>query len=521
MRSFLTVSLIIFIILMASNHVLALEGGTIPPRYVLASLGFVLEGEADYWKIVQFTRPSPDYRVGDILVKYGDNWLMGLREKEAQAMLKVAAGTTISLGIEKKVVFTPEATSAGQSEALGIGADMSTENQGLRLIKIRSGGKARQLGLQPKDLIVAINGRALAGMDMEELKVFIKSAPGTEMELKFRRVYQITSRRWSAGQIELKTEYSQGRLRLGPGNTEAERAGLQLDDEIISIAGQDIRGLSLEAIKKFMAGGQGEEKCPLVIRRDINLIRKAVTSQGETFGGIGVQVSQDPQGILIAQVMDNWPAQKSGVIPNDIIVAIDGQSIIGRKFEESIKLLKGKTGTNISLTVQRAVSLTYQTVGPEYEGLGIERQGEFMPMAKILPASPAEEAGLSVGDTIYAIEGRAFLNECPKKSVLDDIFKPTEKDAELIIQRKINFTTTEVVVTFEKEGLYCTIKSITPNEGTTGLMEGDMLIQAGEKILVGQSINAVSRIFKDKPSSGLEIIIRRKHRVKISNRWSL
>ena len=71
--------------------------------------------------------------------------------------------------------------------------------------------------------------------------------------------------------------------------------------------------------------------------------------------GIGVQVAAEPVhgGIEIEEVFPDSPAAKGGLRQGDIIVAVDGTSLQGRNVTEGSKLIRGRAGTAVTLTIDR------------------------------------------------------------------------------------------------------------------------------------------------------------------------
>jgi len=85
--------------------------------------------------------------------------------------------------------------------------------------------------------------------------------------------------------------------------------------------------------------------------------------------GIGVTISgQDTEnGMLIIAVAEGGPAEKAGLLPGDLIIAADGQSIVGKTTGEVQGLIKGKEGTTVQITylrngVESTVAVTRATV---------------------------------------------------------------------------------------------------------------------------------------------------------------
>ncbi|KOS60761.1 PDZ domain-containing protein [Lysinibacillus agricola] len=68
--------------------------------------------------------------------------------------------------------------------------------------------------------------------------------------------------------------------------------------------------------------------------------------------GIGVVIEEHEDGIHILQVIENSGAFDGGVVAGDIIIAINGETIVGRSTQETSSLLIGDEGTQVTLTLQ-------------------------------------------------------------------------------------------------------------------------------------------------------------------------
>ncbi|MBQ8514566.1 MAG: S41 family peptidase [Ruminococcus sp.] len=78
-----------------------------------------------------------------------------------------------------------------------------------------------------------------------------------------------------------------------------------------------------------------------------------VKESGTTVG-IGVTVQAiDEDGLLIIEVNPGSPAEQYGLLPEDLIVAVDGQRVSELGYEESVAAVKGQIGTEVVLTVER------------------------------------------------------------------------------------------------------------------------------------------------------------------------
>ena len=73
------------------------------------------------------------------------------------------------------------------------------------------------------------------------------------------------------------------------------------------------------------------------------------------FVGIGVEVVLDYElgTILVQGVIEESPAEESGLLPGDYIVAVDGNAVTKDNVATVIDLIKGQSGTNVLVAVKR------------------------------------------------------------------------------------------------------------------------------------------------------------------------
>ncbi len=77
-----------------------------------------------------------------------------------------------------------------------------------------------------------------------------------------------------------------------------------------------------------------------------------VQTRGE-FGGLGIEVSMENGLVKVVSPIDDTPAARAGLQPNDFITAIDGQQVQGLTLSEAVEKMRGPVNSTISLTVQR------------------------------------------------------------------------------------------------------------------------------------------------------------------------
>lgn len=69
--------------------------------------------------------------------------------------------------------------------------------------------------------------------------------------------------------------------------------------------------------------------------------------------GIGLEIVENKGRFIVITPMKSSPAEKAGVKPYDEIVRVDGERVDGKSLLELLSAIKGKKGTNVSLTVFR------------------------------------------------------------------------------------------------------------------------------------------------------------------------
>lgn len=71
--------------------------------------------------------------------------------------------------------------------------------------------------------------------------------------------------------------------------------------------------------------------------------------------GIGVRIFQSlqPCGIYVKHVIAGSPAEKAGMLADDIIVAVNNTAVTDNNYTEAIDMISGEKGTTVTLSIQR------------------------------------------------------------------------------------------------------------------------------------------------------------------------
>ncbi len=71
------------------------------------------------------------------------------------------------------------------------------------------------------------------------------------------------------------------------------------------------------------------------------------------FGGLGIEVTMENGFVKVVSPIEDTPAARAGVKPGDLIVRLDDTAVKGLTLSEAVKLMRGKPGSVITLTVVR------------------------------------------------------------------------------------------------------------------------------------------------------------------------
>src|SRR5690348_5021619 len=77
-----------------------------------------------------------------------------------------------------------------------------------------------------------------------------------------------------------------------------------------------------------------------------------VQTRGE-FGGLGIEVTMENGVVKVVSPIDDTPAAKAGLKPNDLITHLDGEQVVGLTLPEAVEKMRGPVNSPITLTIVR------------------------------------------------------------------------------------------------------------------------------------------------------------------------
>ena len=77
-----------------------------------------------------------------------------------------------------------------------------------------------------------------------------------------------------------------------------------------------------------------------------------VQIKGE-FGGLGIEVTLDNGFVKVISPIDDTPAARAGIRPNDYITHIDGELVQGLSLNDAVEKMRGPVNTDVKVTIRR------------------------------------------------------------------------------------------------------------------------------------------------------------------------
>jgi len=72
-----------------------------------------------------------------------------------------------------------------------------------------------------------------------------------------------------------------------------------------------------------------------------------------SFSGIGAEVANENGQIIVVSPIKGSPAERAGLLPKDIILTVNGDSLSGLSLQEAVNKIRGKKGTQVKLEIVR------------------------------------------------------------------------------------------------------------------------------------------------------------------------
>lgn len=77
------------------------------------------------------------------------------------------------------------------------------------------------------------------------------------------------------------------------------------------------------------------------------------------FGGVGLIISKVEKGVQVVSPIEDTPAYKAGISAGDLIIAVEGASVVDSTIDEVVNVLRGEPDTAVEVTIQRGKRLIF------------------------------------------------------------------------------------------------------------------------------------------------------------------
>ncbi len=355
---------------------------------------------------------------------------------------------------------TAQATSAATTTApayLGIRTTVSA--QGTQVIEVVPGSPADAAGFKIGDLMLSVNGESLSAS--VPLGTLIgRLAPNATVTIVVSRGDSQITLKVTLGERPTQPDIPvpavpPGSAFLGVGlidsgdgiriarvaeGSAAEKAGLHVNDLIQNVDGQKI--VSVGQVQAALSAKGPGQTLQIIVQRDGQSLTFTVTLEGRRAAGdpnlsgnvlfqqIGFTAALGTDGLRVIDIVANSPADRAGLKRDDRIESVDGQRVTAETIGDVLRKLSGATTTSLGVvrgSQQLTISITtpqpdetqpYAPGAPRVRlGVAYEVVTASLATAKnltvkdgaliveIQPNSPAEQAGLKVGDVVTEVDG--------------------------------------------------------------------------------------------------------------------
>jgi carboxyl-terminal processing protease len=134
-----------------------------------------------------------------------------------------------------------------------------------------------------------------------------------------------------------------------------------------------------------------------------------VETSGE-FGGLGMEVTMEDGLIKVVSPLDDTPASKAGILANDLIVELDGESLKGLTLQQALDKMRGPANTQVRLKLVRKgretpieLTLTRETI--RLKSVNYHKEGDDVGYVRITQFNEQATSGLKEAISKMSAEG--------------------------------------------------------------------------------------------------------------------
>jgi regulator of sigma E protease len=245
---------------------------------------------------------------------------------------------------------------------------------------VEPGSPAAEAGLFPGDRVLSIQGESIAWWD--ELEKRVRDQPGERLELEIERegrrfdleveieeragldIFRLNS---EVGWLGLQHERQMAVVGIASSDTPAARAGLRSGDRVVRVDETPVDDWT------SFAGAYSQRRGSVALTLVRGADQDEIDLSVPALGGVA-ELGVIPAVVLVASVSEGKPAQRAGLRPGDLIMAVDGAPIGSfLTFQETVLASQGRA---LDILVARDGETQRLAVRPELTKLGDDGLGE-------------------------------------------------------------------------------------------------------------------------------------------------
>jgi carboxyl-terminal processing protease len=246
---------------------------------------------------------------------------------------------------------------SGELSGVGIQLSVDKETKELVVISPIEGSPASRAGVQPKDVIVSIDGKPTKGMSTEEAVKLIRGEAGTKVTIELRRKGALITAPLVRERIELHTVEHQ--VKTGP---DSERLGYIRLKQFNANAARDmaaaVKDLEAKGVQGYVldlrSNPGGLLMASVAIARqwlDEGVIVSTKTRDGiqDTKRANGNALTKRPLVILINEGSASASEILSGALQDNHRALLVGQKTFGKGLVQSVRGLSDGSGMTVTI----------------------------------------------------------------------------------------------------------------------------------------------------------------------------
>lgn len=145
-----------------------------------------------------------------------------------------------------------------------------------------------------------------------------------------------------------------GKIEINKGNAPATSADYSLLWEALDRLNNEYVDRPLDQVELMygavsgLVGAAGDPYTAFLRPDDAKKFREQLRG---SFDGIGAEIGKKNEQIVVVAPLEDTPAERAGILAGDTILEIDGESTIGMTTDVAVSKIRGKAGTQVTLTV--------------------------------------------------------------------------------------------------------------------------------------------------------------------------